>query len=595
MPDRSLAAIFQAMAARKRGEVAVRTPDDSVRMTWDAYRSRVRDLAGGLAALGVERGSTVALMMTNRAEFHVADTAAFHLGGVPWSIYNTYPAEQIVHLLRDASANVVFTEQALLETVRTAASEAEVEHIVVVDGDPPDGVMSADGVVARAEAGFDFDSAWRAVGPDDLATIIYTSGTTGPPKGVQLSHANVIAAMEAFLEIWSLPDEGRFVSWLPMAHIAERLVTHYAPMFLGSVVTTCPVPRDVAAYLPAVRPSYFFAVPRVWEKLKAGFETGLAAETDPERRAAVERALEAGRRRVRAAQRGEPAAELDPADGELLAEVRRRLGLDRAELGVTGAAPCPYEVIEFFHAIGLHLAEVYGLSEATGVGTHNRVGRERIGTVGPPMPGVDVRLAGDGEVLLRTDAVMAGYRNRPEETAAAVDADGWLHSGDIGTIDDDGFLRIIDRKKELIINSAGKNMSPVNIEAALKTSTPLIDQAVAIGDRRPYNVALITLEAGAAQQFARERGIAAATTADLVGEAAVVDEVARAVERANQRLARVEQIKRFRLLPAEWEPGGDELTPTQKLKRRPIAEKYAAEIEALYADGDRARVEDPAR
>ena len=588
MPESTLASVFQATAARKGEAVALRSPGDETTMTWAEYAGDVRAIAAGLSGLGAEHGSTVALMLTNRAEFHVVDTAAFHLGAVPWSIYNTYPSEQIAHLLGDAGTNVVVTEQALLPVLRDAATAAGVEHVVVVDGDAPQGVMGLEDLRSAGDAGFDFEAAWSALEPGDLATIIYTSGTTGPPKGVQLTHANVSAAIASFVEVWGLPDEGRFVSWLPMAHIAERLVTHYAPMFLGSIVTTCPVPREIADYLPGVRPSYFFAVPRIWEKLKSRVDTELAAERDPQRRHAIETALAAGRRRIQARQRGEATYELSGADEEVLAGLRLGLGLDRAVLGVTGAAPCSYEVIEFFHAIGVSLAEVYGMSEATGVGTHNRVGHEKIGTVGPPMPGMEIRIADDGEVLMRGPAVMAGYRNRPEETAQAVDPDGWLHSGDIGAVDADGFLTIVDRKKELIINSAGKNMSPVNIEAALKTSTPLIDQAVAVGDRKPYNVALITLEPGAARQFAHDRGIRSESTAALAEEPAIIEEVARGVALANERLARVEQIKRFKVIAAEWEPGGDELTPTQKLRRRPIAEKYAGDIEALYSDPARA-------
>jgi long-subunit acyl-CoA synthetase (AMP-forming) len=591
MGHSTFASIFQATAARAPDAVAVRTRHDEVRWTWGEYNRRVRALAAGFSRLGVQRGETVALMLTNRPEFHVADAAAMHLGAVPWSIYNSYPTEQIAHLLADADTNVVVTEQAMLATVQKAAAAAMVEHVVVVDGEACDGAIALADVATAGDPSFDFEAQWRAVQPQDLLTVIYTSGTTGPPKGVQLTHASVLAAIEAFIDVWRLPDEGRFVSWLPMAHIAERLVTQYAPMVLGSAVTTCPDGREIAAYLPDVRPSYFFSVPRIWEKLKARLDAELAAEPDPERRRFVEEALNVGRRRVRALQAAGavPAslqAEYERADQEVLAGLRHRLGLDRAALGVTGAAPCPYEVIEFFHAIGIHLAEVYGLSEASGVGTHNRVGHERIGTVGPPMAGVELALADDGEVLMRGAAIMAGYRNRPDATTEAIDADGWLHTGDVGSVDREGFLRIVDRKKELIINAAGKNMSPANIEAALKASSELIDQAVAIGDRRPYNVALITLEPIAARLFARDRGITAASTAELAGEAAVIEELARAVSRANDRLARVEQIKRFRLIADEWEPGGDELTPTHKLKRRQIVAKYAEQIEAIYATED---------
>jgi long-subunit acyl-CoA synthetase (AMP-forming) len=586
----TLASIFEATAARRGEAVALRTRYDEVRLTWAEYATRVRALAAGLAALGVEHGATVALMMSNCPEFHLADAAALHLGAVPWSIYNTLPAEQVAHLLRDAETNVVIVDQAHLPALLEATG-AGTQHVVVVDGWPAPRTIGLQQVIEEGDPSFDFDATWHAVRPGDLATLIYTSGTTGPPKGVQLTHANVIASISSFIEMWDLPDEGRFISWLPMAHVAERLVTHYAPMVLGSTVTTCPNGREIADYLPEVRPSYFFSVPRIWEKLKAILDAELAAERDPARRRAVEWAIGVGVQRVRALQENgavsdELADEYDRADAEVLRGLRERLGLDCASLGVTGAAPCPREVIEFFHAIGIQLAEVYGLSEATGAGTHNRVGREKIGTVGLPMPGVEVHLAGDGEVFLRGPVIMAGYRNRPAETAEAIDLDGWLHTGDVGRLDDDGFLKIIDRKKELIINAAGKNMSPANIEAALKTSSSLIDQAVAIGDGRPYNIALITLEPVAARQFAADHWLS--VTSIEMFKAAVIDEVACAIDGANQRLARVEQIKRFQIVPGEWEPGGDELTPTQKLKRRQIVSKYARQIEEIYAGGGEA-------
>src|SRR5947208_3294001 len=294
----SFAALFQATIAWRGDVVALRTRHDEVRLTWSDYGRRVRDVAAGLAALGVERGSTVALMLTNCAEFHVVDTAAIHLGAVPWSIYNTYPAEQIVHLLRDAGTDVVVTEQSMIDRAREAAAQAGSRRVVVVDGSAAAGVMTLADVEAGGSASFDFEAAWHAVCPYDLLTMIYTSGTTGPPKGVQLTHGNGMAAIASFTEVWGLPDDGDFISWLPMAHIAERLVTQYGPMVLGSTVTTCPNPREIAAYLPEVRPSYFFSVPRIWEKLKSTVDTELAAEPDAGRRRAVQRALEAGRARV---------------------------------------------------------------------------------------------------------------------------------------------------------------------------------------------------------------------------------------------------------------------------------------------------------
>jgi long-subunit acyl-CoA synthetase (AMP-forming) len=448
---------------------------------------------------------------------------------------------------------------------------------VVVDGGGPEGSLSIADVEAAAPADFDFESAWRAVGPDDLLTLIYTSGTTGPPKGVQLTHENLLSAVRGFDDVIAFPDEGRVVSWLPMAHIAERSCTHYLPMVLGFSTTCCQDPRQVVAYLPEVRPTWFFAVPRIWEKLKAAIEAGIAAEQDADRKKAIEWALEVGLRKVKADQAGEQLSdelreEHARADELVLSKMRGRLGLADVESVNVGAAPTPREVIEFFHAIGVPLAELWGMSETCGYGTCNPPDRIKIGTVGPVSPGAEIQLADDGEVLMRGPMVMTGYRNQEAQTREAIDSDGWLHTGDVGEFDDDGYLRIVDRKKELIINAAGKNMSPANIEAKVKASSPVIGQAVAIGDMRPYNVALITLDPDVAPAFVEQNG-----------EDAVLAEVERGVTAANDQLARVEQIKRFKVLPVEWEPGGEELTPTMKLKRKPIAQKYAAEIEALYS------------
>jgi long-chain acyl-CoA synthetase len=267
----------------------------------------------------------------------------------------------------------------------------------------------------------------------------------------------------------------------------------------------------------------------------------------------------------------------------VLSKIRQRLGLDELEALNVGAAPTPREVIEFFHALGLPLAELWGMSETTGAGTANRTEHVKIGTVGPVSPGIEIKLADDGEVLVRSDVVMRGYRNQPEKTHEAIDEDGWLHSGDIGEFDDEGFLKIVDRKKEIIINAAGKNMSPANIEAKLKAAGPLIGQAVTIGDKRPYNVALVTLDPDMLPSFAQKHGLDPGDLEAVSKDEKLLEAVQSEVDAANEHLARVEQIKKFKVLPTDWEPGGDELTPTMKLKRKPIAAKYEAEIEELYS------------
>jgi long-chain acyl-CoA synthetase len=584
----TVAAAFQVTAAENAGANALRTKDDEVSFSWGEYGERVRAVAAGLAALGVGRGDTVGIMLTNRPEFWFADMGAVHLGATPFSVYNTSTAEQIEFLVADAGCRVVFTEMAFLERV-LAVREAvgALEHVVVVDGEG-EGAMTLAELEGLGEAGFDFEAAWRAVEPGDVATLIYTSGTTGPPKGVQLTHANVMAAFISFDEVLRLSSDSRLVSWLPMAHIAERNATLYAPIAFGAGVTCCPDPRQVVSYLTEVRPQWFFAVPRVWEKLKAALEIGIAADADAARQQAVDQALQLGLRKVEAEQAGgelpaDLAAEHARAEESVLSELRQRVGLDQLLIANVGAAPTPRETIEFFLAIGVPLAELWGLSETAGVGACNLPGAIRVGTVGPAAPGVELKLADDGEVLMRGGTVMSGYRNDPEKTAEALDSEGWLHTGDVGEFDDDGYLRIIDRKKELIINAAGKNMSPANIEAKIKASSPLIGQVCAVGDNRPYNVALIVLDPDFAPVFAQQQGIEGKSLEELAAEPAIRAEIEAAVERGNAGLARVEQVKRFELLSGEWAPGADELTPTMKLKRRPIERKYEAEIEGLYA------------
>ena len=558
----TVAEAFQLTAQAHPDRCALRTKDDGFSITWAEYADRVRRTAARLAALGLGRGDALGLMLTNRPEFHWFDAAALHLGATPFSVYNTYTAEQVEYQVQDSGAKIVITEKAFADRIRG------VEHVIVVD----DGGE----VESHARDDFDFEASWRAVQPDDILTLIYTSGTTGPPKGVQLTHANLTAGINGFDQVIAFPDDGRVVSWLPMAHIAERACSHYLPMFLGFTTTCCPDPRQVVAYLPEVRPTWFFAVPRVWEKLKAAIEAGVAAEQDAAKKQATEWALGVGLKKVRAEQAGEEvpdelAGEHAKADELVLSKIRARLGLDQVESVNVGAAPTPREVIEFFHAIGVPLAELWGMSETSGYGACNPPERIRIGTVGPPAPGAEIRLADDGEVLIRGQFVMPGYRNQPDQTREAMDDEGWLHTGDVGEFDEAGYLKIVDRKKELIINAAGKNMSPANIEAKVKAASPLIGQAIAIGDGKPYNVALITLDPDVAPGFMEQHG-----------EEAVQAEVQRGVDAANEQLARVEQIKKFTLLREEWQPGGDELTPTMKLKRKPIHEKYAEEIEALY-------------
>jgi long-subunit acyl-CoA synthetase (AMP-forming) len=582
---RTVCEAFQATAAARPGDVALRTLGDEISLTWGEYATEVRRLAAGLAGLGLGRGDTFACMLVNRPEFHLFDTAAMHLGATAFSIYNTSSPEQIAYLFGDAAPRIVVTERQFLD--RIEASGAELDHIVLVDGEV-EGTMTRDDVVRRGDPEFDFDAAWRAVEPDDVLTLIYTSGTTGPPKGVELTHANLMAMLRDLRQILEPEPDDDLISFLPHAHIADRGVVHYASQVMGWKLTDCPDPKQLLPHLIDARPRIWGGVPRIFEKLKAALEAGFAAERDEQKRAGVQAALEIGRRKVQLEQAGEPvpdelAAQWAQMDELVFSKIRAQLGLDRARVSVVGAAATSSEVMEFFAAIGLPICEVWGMSETSAIATINPPGAQRFGTVGVPLPSVEVKLDDDGEILVRGAIVMRGYRNMPDKTTETFTDDGFLRTGDIGQWTDEGYLKIVDRKKELIINAAGKNMSPANIEATLKSASPLIGQAVCIGDARPYNVALIVLDPDVAPAVAAKLGAEGASLERLATDDRVRGLVAQAVEQANAKLSRVEQIKRFTLLPAEWMPGGDELTPTMKLKRKPIAAKYDEEIEALYS------------
>ncbi len=583
---RTIAEAFRLTAAERGEDVAIRTRGDEFTITWDALRERVDALAGGLAGLGLARGETLALMIGNRPEFHICDLAGMMVGAAPFSIYSTYTAEQIAYLLKDADAKILICEQQYLDRVREARRELPgLEHVIVIDGEGAPGILQLS-EVEGSNPGFDVEASVAQIQPTDVLTLIYTSGTTGPPKGVQLIHRNLLAAVEGLDVLIEFPKDGRVISWLPSAHIAERNAHHYLPIVYGLQITCCEDPRQVLSYLPEVRPSWFFAVPRIWEKLKAGLETMIAGQP-PEQRQAMEAAVAASIEKVRIEQRGETVPEelaqrVAKADEEIFAGLRVTLGLDQVEAINVGAAPTPVEVLEFFHAIGLPLAELWGMSETCGAGSVNPPGKIRIGTVGPPAPGVEIKLDTDGEVLIKSEVVMLGYRNLPEKTAETFTEDGWMRTGDIGVFDEEGYLRIVDRKKELIISAGGKNMSPANIEATLKTASPLIGQACVIGDMRPYNTALIVLDADFAPMWASQQGIEDTSLESLAGDERVRAAVEEGVEVANQKLAKVEQIKKFTIVEGDWLPGGDELTPTMKLKRKPIAEKYTGAIESMY-------------
>ena len=575
--------LFRSTVEQRGDEPAHRWKDGETwaSWSWTEYGDRARRTAAVLAQLGIVPGDKVAVMLRNRPEFHPIDMGAYLAGAVPFSVYNSSSPEQIAYLLGHSEARVVVTEPAFIEPLNAALrAMTDPPRLVLVGGgdEPWDDLIAAAGPVG-------WDAA-DVVAPEDLATLIYTSGTTGPPKAVMLTHANICWLLAALVEVMGMDLAGRrMLSYLPMAHVAERIFTHYLPAREGAVVTPCPNQLELGAYLAEVRPEAFFGPPRVFEKMRSGLIAALGATDDGAR--ALEQGLAVGRQMYAARSAGsDPSADTVAAweqiDGAMFSAVRARVGLDACQVAFTGAAPPPIEVIEFFNCIGVPLSEVYGLSEDTGLMTAE-TRQPRAGTVGRPIPGCSVKLLDDGEILCRGGHVFAGYMKDPEKTAEVLDADGWLHTGDIGTMDADGFMRIVDRKKELIITAGGKNISPANLEAQLKQQ-PLIAEACVIGDRRPYVTAVLTLDLDAARAFARANGIAADTVAELVEEPAIRSAVDESVRAANEHLSNVERIKKFHLTADEWMPDTDVLTPTMKLKRRGVHARYADDVDALYAD-----------
>jgi long-subunit acyl-CoA synthetase (AMP-forming) len=521
----TLCAAFARTVRERPDEPALRSWGNNA-ISWSAYADHVAQAAAGLQNLGLEKGDTLGLFLRNRPEFHILDTAALHLGIIPFSIYATAAAAQIDHVLDNADCTVVVTEATMRPRLDRLSSTPRILTL-----DDPDDAAAVDlltghepMVLARLAS---------AVEPGDVATLIYTSGTTGPPKGVELTHRNLVADFLGVAAVLPHPPGGAVLSYLPTAHIADRFIAHYSPMFTGACTTTVGTLDDLPAALVDARPTIFGAVPRILEKLRDALAPAVT----------------------------------EPLDEAAAREVLAKAGLDRALWVCSGAAPVQPTVLQFFADLGLAVGECFGMSEIGCIGLSNPLDAPRFGTVGRPIPGVEVRIAEDGELLFAGPTVMGGYRHDPAATAAAFDADGFLRSGDLAEMDEEGYITITGRKKELIINAAGKNMSPANIERAILDAGSTVSQVCVIGDRRPYNVALLTVATDELRSDEGERP---------------AGKVAEQIERANATLSRVEQVKRFVLVPGEWTPAGGELTLTMKLRRTEVASKYATEIEELY-------------
>ena len=561
-------------------------------LTWSEYRDVVHKAAAGLASLGVTKDEFVAIMAGNRPEHVIADYAVVHSGATPVTIYSTLAANQIQYIADNCSATVAILEDLeFMKRWEEIKSELpNLRYVVLMSGaenyDTADWVLSWDDLLARGTQQLqdDPETVSRAVDqidPDTLATLIYTSGTTGTPKGVMISQRNVVWTVECLRRGANLKLGARMVSYLPLAHIAERLATHYLGTYLAGEVWFCPNLAGVLEYIQEARPTLFVGVPRVYEK----FHSRLLARFDEAsgvKGMLLKKALETNAARVEAEENGGSGSALAGIlDKIALSKVREGLGMENVEIAITAAAPINPDLVRFFQSIGIPLFELYGMSETTGPATSNVPGASKIGSVGRPLPGVGIKLDEDGEVMMSGGVITAGYYKLPEASTETFDSQGWLHSGDLGRIDEDGYLWIVGRKKEIIITAAGKNVAPAKLETLLGNH-PLVSKACMVGDGRKFLTMIIALDDEEAPAWAEARGIAYTDLASFAKHPEVEAEIKQAIDEANESVARVEQVKKWVIVGDAWTPDSGEVTPSLKLKRRVVLEKYADEIEKMY-------------
>jgi len=585
---------FNRNAETYANEPAIHWKDgDWESLTWAEYRDIVHKAAAGLETLGVGDGEFVAIMAGNRREHVIADYATVHTGATPVTIYSTLAANQIQYIADNCKATVAILEDLdFMKRWEEIRSELpNLRYVVLMSGaenyDAVDWVLSWDELVTRGSHRLEEDPevvnrSAAAITPDTLATLIYTSGTTGTPKGVMISQRNVVWTLESLRRAADLEMGQRMVSYLPLAHIAERLATHYLGTYLAGQVWYCPSLAGVLEYIQIARPTLFVGVPRVYEKFHSRLQARFA-EAEGLKGTILGKALELNAKRVDAEQEGKRGPALAGLlDRIALSKVRDGLGMDQVKLAITAAAPINPELVRFFHTIGVPLYEIYGMSENTGPATATLPGRLKIGSVGKALPGVEVITGDDGELLIRGGIVSRGYFKLDDATRETFDPEGWLHSGDLARIDADGFVWIVGRKKEIIITAAGKNIAPAKLETLLGNH-PLISKACMIGDQRKFLSMIIALDDEEAPDWAAAHGLEYTDLETFSQSPEVQEEVARAVAEANETVARVEQVKKWFVVPDVWTPDTGEITPSLKLKRRVVLDKYADQIESMYA------------
>lgn len=598
-PTSTLAAAFLAAVRLRADRVALRHKLRGLwrPITWAEYGEQVRRVALALAAAGFAPGDRVCILAENCPEWFFADLAVITSGGISVGIYATNAAEQVAYVLDDCGAQLIFVEneEQLDKVLQVRERVPALRRIVVFDMEglrdfrDPMVTSFADFVDAGAQRPQAEAAQWiaraQAVAPDDTAILIYTSGTTGPPKGAMLTHANLVFQAAALHRVMPLTPQDELLSFLPLSHIAERLISVLRPIFAGAVVNFAENADTMAQNLRELSPTVFFAVPRIWEKFHArvtiAAQDGTALERFAFRAAFAVADRVAGLRAEGRVPRAWLRLAHALADRTVLHRTRKLIGLERARYVTTGAAPVAPELIRWCLALGLDMMQAYGMTEVAGVASLPPPGVRRHGTVGVALPGTEIRLSASGELLIRGPHVFRGYWNNPAKSAEAV-VDGWLHSGDIARIDADGFIRIVDRLKDIIITSGGKNVSPSEIENELKFS-PYVTDAVVIGDARPYLTALVMIDYDNVLRYAQDHAIPFTDYASLCAHERIQALIAAEVEAVNARFARVEQIKKFRLIDVQLTTEDEEFTPTLKLKRGVVARRHKALIDAMYA------------
>jgi long-chain acyl-CoA synthetase len=581
--NRTIPRLWRDAVARNSGPAyLVEGADGWQEVSWSEAAERVELIAYGLLARGVRKGDAFGILARNALEWALLDFALAHVGAVGAAIYANSSPRDVQYVLEHSEAvGVVCEDDAQREKVEAGrASLTALRHILTFADLP---ALEAEGRAYREAHPEGLDEAAAAIDEEDLFTFIYTSGTTGPPKACMIRHRNYYA-MVAVVD--DLPDHSRpgdvMLLYLPLAHNFGRLM-HLSGPYVGYTIAFLADPLDVARAIPEVRPTILPSVPRVYEKVHTAV-TGTFAEATGAKRRLIDWALDVGRREsaLRRAGRKLPvglAIQHRLADRLVFSKVKERLG-GRLRLPISGGAPLAKEIAELFDALGICIMEGYGLTECTTAATTNRRGSYRFGTVGQALPGFELRLADDGELLIRSETLFAGYFKEPDATADVLGADGWLRSGDIATIDADGFVTITDRKKDIIVTAGGKNIAPQNLENDLKTSR-FVSQALVVGDRRPYPAALITLDPVELEKWAREQGLDG-DVPTLTRDPRVVALVESIVDDVNRERSRYEQVKRFAVLDRDFEMDRGELTPTLKLRRRVVLDHFADEVAGLY-------------